>query len=147
MSLIFRSCYQESSQNIVVFPFLISQKLCCCIRLMCCLAEFHIIEPIPTSDIRILSSIGLLLGYLVVHREAQGWLGFERHLHQILAPMASLLCTGSLRPMPPTFFGRQTLSHLTRAHLRLGPELPHKKSCWSFFISLSTHLGTAIISL
>lgn len=109
------------------------------------MAEFQTTEPIITSDMRIISSRGLLLAYFAVHSEAHGVLGNASHLHHILAPIALFLCSGSLSPIPPAFLGKQTLSHLTRAHLWLGHELPHKKLRWRFFISLRTHLGTAVI--
>lgn len=126
MSLIFGNCYHESSQKRAVVPLLISQKFCSWMRLLCCMAKFQMAEPVLISVILILSSMGQLLAYLAVQREAHGVLGWASHLHQIFAPIDLLLCSGSLRPMPPAFLGKQTLSHFINAHLRLWPELPHR---------------------
>lgn len=109
------------------------------------MAEFHITEPLLTSDIWIRSSKGRFLAYFVVHRAAQGMLGFESHFHHIFAPIIIFLCSGSLSPMPPAFLGRQAFSHLTKAHFRFGPELPHRKLRCSYLIALSTHFGAAMI--
>lgn len=139
----FGSCCEESSQNLAVFPSLISQKQCRWTKCLCCIAAFHMIEPALSSDIRILSSIGLLLAYLAVHKEAQGVLGWSSQRHHNLAPMTVLLRVGSRIPMPPDFLGRQTLSHLTNAHLRFLAELPQRKLRWRFLMALITHFGAA----
>lgn len=92
---------QESSQNLTLFPFLISQKLCYWIRSLCYLAAFQIKELGPTYVSLIKSCTGLLLAYFVVQRIAQGLCGSEIHFHQMRAPMTALMCWGSRSPVLP----------------------------------------------
>lgn len=63
-------CFQESSHSCALLPSLISQKLCCWIKSLCCLAAFQIKDHGPTSLSQIKSSTSRLLAYFDVQRIA-----------------------------------------------------------------------------
>lgn len=136
-----RRCH-ESSLNLALLPSLTSQKLCCWIISLCCLATFQIKDPAPTFVNRIRSSISRLFAYFAIQRIAQGVCSAEIHFHQRRAPMKTLLCWGSRSPVPLELFERQTVAHFTSAHFLFCLEFPHIKVLWRCLICLSTHFGT-----